>query len=97
MPTLSALLVGNAERHALLLETEHIQLEFRTRDFLALEFDHAADTMLGINDIIADNEAQRLCSHLERPFCSSEPQGSIKSVQRERPGGSKSGRKMFPM
>ena len=61
----TAILARNIQvNHALLFETQHVKFQFRASNFLALQFDHTADTMLGINDIIADDEAQRLGSHL---------------------------------
>src|SRR5689334_4502489 len=57
----------NAKGHLLLLEAQNIQLETGSGDFGALQLDDAANAMLGVNNIIADVEAKRLCSHY-RPF-----------------------------
>src|SRR5689334_9048072 len=53
----------NAESHLLLFEPEHVELQAGSGDFGALKLDDAANAMLGVNNIIADVEAKRLCSH----------------------------------
>src|SRR5690606_26402090 len=42
----------------------HVELELHAGDFFALQLDHPADPMLGINDVIADIECGGIHSHL---------------------------------
>ena len=59
---------GNAERHPLLFEAKHIEFELHAGDFLPLQFNHTANAVLWVYDIIADVEGQRLGSHSVEPF-----------------------------
>src|SRR5207247_2171647 len=58
----------HAERHPLLLEPEHIELQLHAGDFLFQQLNHTADAVLGVYNVITDVEGQRLGSHVTSTF-----------------------------
>ena len=53
----------NAQSHAFLFKAQDIEFQLHSGDFLLLQFDHPADTMLGINDIVTNIKGVRLGRH----------------------------------
>ena len=54
----------HAKGHALLLEAEHVELQLHPGDFLLLQFDHPADTVLRVNDVVSNIEGVSLGRHV---------------------------------
>ena len=88
MPTEFGLADGDAQGHPLFFEAQYIEVELGPGDFSALQFDHAADAMLGVNDKIADIEVQGLSRHEKRPFSNVRSHTAVnRPAPRQRPPG----------
>src|SRR5581483_2792084 len=57
------LLGGNAQRHLLVIEGDHIDFEGQARDLLGFDPDDVADAMRRINDVITDGEIVNALVH----------------------------------
>jgi hypothetical protein len=58
-------LVGrHAQGHAFLFKAQHIEFQSHPGDFLLLQFDHPANAVLGINNVVTNIEGVRLGHHV---------------------------------